>query len=1059
MTLFIGFLVVVLTGGYQCDCTQINSSINNGFNPVKCLLFPNTYSYCFNNNFNFDNYFNTFEDVYILQNMEFTNIGFYNWQNINTTTLFENVSLAISSPLHFNKTLNIESGAVINVINNKPIFGLFSEAGNLNLTNPELNKPRIISWNSTYIHLHRHYNGRLDFQILNPISGAKCFDVFSLNNQSNLDIGTRPDHISSAMFEYSYNFTDGKGYLISNKKLIRFCPNGTQLDTNVICTLKKEMYTNDSPTTMEGAFDYPHCPCNSDSTVNCKLKFSEMFDLYNMYNFDISNTELLVNRDIKVTNLKRVKQLTINNDTKLDISAHFDNTIFSFSFGVLTNGVYEDKYITDASLQYHTSSSTLECIGNFNYSISLVKEIRYFQIECPSTIEVLNLYEKTSVVILQNTSLYQINKIQFGLYGTSYTVMDNPSNNKIHKGCILIELTKDKTICLLCGENYQLLEGECLPIDEKCQIWNLNGICTMCVNNYVLDDDHECISSDNCSIGTTTECYKCRNNYIRNNNNCYKENKCVLSNEYLCLHCSAGNTEANCEKCVDINCQLCESEKCILCNMGFVINSVGICEIQHNGLTVGVSTIWCNGTFYIENESCNSCSLKYEHSHLCDKTHVVSCQPNYKQNDYGLCIAIMCTNTTTIDQNGLCQTDINSCVFIVNNKCVECENTSILNNNKSCAETSHNNNSTNCISFNKNGCISCAIGYYLSNTECNLCSENCTSCVESDTKCLSCKSGFYQGENYSCLPSTDLLSKCNKISTITNGCYQCKDGYYRVGLNCFECLLNCSTCNTKDKCLTCNSTNYKTLSGNCLPQNSVVGCAVKVTQYGCDKCIDGYYKVNYNECERCHDNCTICTQPEKCTSCFENMVLYENGLCYDISFVSNCVAVSNSKCSRCTFWHSTNGNGTLCDKKAVWWVLLIVVLFAIIVMAVVITSIVFVVYFIEKKIRQKKIEMTATLFKMSRSNITFVSLDDDVVVNKTEISFGQDVDVNAQQRELLCVGNTSKHNMKIQITTKGATIEKYVFESNPKIVMLPSGEACEFEILLTLKCTTRMDES
>ncbi|ELP91470.1 serine/threonine protein kinase HT1, putative, partial [Entamoeba invadens IP1] len=81
------------------------------------------------------------------------------------------------------------------------------------------------------------------------------------------------------------------------------------------------------------------------------------------------------------------------------------------------------------------------------------------------------------------------------------------------------------------------------------------------------------------------------------------------------------------------------------------------------------------------------------------------------------------------------------------------------------------------------------------------------------------------------------------------------------------------------------------------------------------------------------------------------------------------------------------------------------------------------------------------------------------VVNKTEISFGEDVDVNTQQRELLCVGNTSKHNMKIQITTKGATIEKYVFESNPKIVMLPSGEACELEILLTLKCTTKMDES
>ncbi|ELP84423.1 hypothetical protein EIN_339940, partial [Entamoeba invadens IP1] len=273
-----------------------------------------------------------------------------------------------------------------------------------------------------------------------------------------------------------------------------------------------------------------------------------------------------------------------------------------------------------------------------------------------------------------------------------------------------------------------------------------------------------------------------------------------------------------------------------------------------------------------------------------------------------------------------------------NNKCVECENNYIFNNNKSCVKTSQNNNSTNCISFNKNGCVSCAVGYYLLNAECNLCSENCTSCVESDTKCLSCKSGFYQGDNYTCLSSTDLLNKCNKISTITSGCYQCKDGYYRVGLNCYECLLNCSICNTKEKCLTCNLTNYKTQSGKCLPQNSVIGCAVEVTQNGCNRCIDGYYTVNYNECERCNDNCTTCTQPEKCSSCVKNKVLFESGLCLDISYVLQCIEISNSKCSKCTFWHSPNDNGTFCDKKAVWWVLLIVVVFAIIVMAVVITQ-------------------------------------------------------------------------------------------------------------------------
>ncbi|ELP85740.1 hypothetical protein EIN_012670 [Entamoeba invadens IP1] len=203
--------IIFLTSGYQCDCTQINSSINNGFSPSKCTIFPNTRLYCFNNYFIFSIRILKFENVYILQNMEFTNNGDIYWQNINTTTLFENVSLIISCCLHFNKNLNIENGTVINVINNKTIFGLFSEAGDLNVTNPELNKPRIILWNSTYIHLNKNINGRRDFKILNPISNTKCFDVFSLNNQSNLDIRTTNDHISSLMFEYSYNFTDGKG--------------------------------------------------------------------------------------------------------------------------------------------------------------------------------------------------------------------------------------------------------------------------------------------------------------------------------------------------------------------------------------------------------------------------------------------------------------------------------------------------------------------------------------------------------------------------------------------------------------------------------------------------------------------------------------------------------------------------------------------------------------------------------------------------------------------------------------------------------------------------------
>ncbi|ELP84174.1 hypothetical protein EIN_338130 [Entamoeba invadens IP1] len=180
-----------------------------------------------------------------------------------------------------------------------------SIAGNLKLINHELNNPQIIMWNSTYLHLHYNYTYRPNFEILNPTGNLKCFDTISLYDKSNIDTSSDLNHIHSYMFNYSYNFTDGKGYLISNKKLLRFFPNNILLNKDVICTLKKIYYTPNSPTNMEGAFDYPHCPCNDDVDVNCELKFTNEVGEFNMLSNTLKNTELLVERNITISNLKK----------------------------------------------------------------------------------------------------------------------------------------------------------------------------------------------------------------------------------------------------------------------------------------------------------------------------------------------------------------------------------------------------------------------------------------------------------------------------------------------------------------------------------------------------------------------------------------------------------------------------------------------------------------------------------------------------------------------------------------------------------------------------------
>ncbi|ELP84403.1 serine/threonine protein kinase HT1, putative [Entamoeba invadens IP1] len=85
-------------------------------------------------------------------------------------------------------------------------------------------------------------------------------------------------------------------------------------------------------------------------------------------------------------------------------------------------------------------------------------------------------------------------------------------------------------------------------------------------------------------------------------------------------------------------------------------------------------------------------------------------------------------------------------------------------------------------------------------------------------------------------------------------------------------------------------------------------------------------------------------------------------------------------------------------------------------------------------------------------------MGDDVLSNKQEISFGDqndEIDIGVETRELLCVGNGSKSRLKVQISTKTDT-NKYTIRTEPQIVTLKCGFACEFEIFLTPYCTMQL---
>ncbi|ELP94394.1 hypothetical protein EIN_029340, partial [Entamoeba invadens IP1] len=258
--------------------------------------------------------------------------------------------------------------------------------------------------------------------------------------------------------------------------------------------------------------------------------------------------------------------------------------------------------------------------------------------------------------------------------------------------------------------------------------------------------------------------------------------------------------------------------------------------------------------------------------------------------------------------------------------------------------------------------------------------------------------------NYKCNTNNDLNLTCDWYASFGSGCVVCKDGYYRVGLDCFECDLKCEKCLNSNSCFTCNSTNYTTKGGDCLPQSEIL-------------------------CWR--------------ITCFKMQRNYK------------------FKMFKMSFWYTSNKDGTMCRSQTVWWVILIVVVFVVIVLFVLIVTIIIVTKIILNKFHTHKIEKTTTLFAMNKSNINFVPLQGGVCVSSNVIDLNSDIEqieVNKETRQVLCVGNTNKTATKIQFTI-ASNITKFTIRVDPEVVTLESGFACEFSVYVKPLCSCKINNT
>ncbi|KAL7721444.1 Protein kinase domain containing protein [Entamoeba marina] len=262
----------------------------------------------------------------------------------------------------------------------------------------------------------------------------------------------------------------------------------------------------------------------------------------------------------------------------------------------------------------------------------------------------------------------------------------------------------------------------------------------------------------------------------------------------------------------------------------------------------------------------------------------------------------------------------------------------------------------------------------------------------------------------------------------SGGCAVCNYGYYIDQTTWYSCIFNCTKCNNDESCLICES-NYFLLdaASECISYNDLTNCETKTT-IGYTKCDDSYY-LNNQYCISCSDttkNCNTCNNNKKCLTCQNDYVLI-NYECINYQLIDNCKESSDFKCSSCSFWHTLNSNQTGCDTQA----------------------------------KTTKTKKKTTIFDMKTSNIQFKSTNNkNVVINTNKILFNdesEEIGVNEETRDLICVGNTSKHTIKVQFSVKEG-FDKYEIRTNPQLISIKKGKACEFEIFIKPLCTCKIND-
>lgn len=216
-------------------------------------------------------------------------------------------------------------------------------------------------------------------------------------------------------------------------------------------------------------------------------------------------------------------------------------------------------------------------------------------------------------------------------------------------------------------------------------------------------------------------------------------------------------------------------------------------------------------------------------------------------------------------------------------------------------------------------CLTCAVGYTLVQSKCQICAGNCISCYLFTDYCTSCEpnikvligtkcysacllSGYYLDS--STLTCVSCSSQCVECLNNKANCTMCQDSTFLNQGTCTLCDFSCASCSGSSKtCTKCITGYIKNVDGTCSQQ--CIG--ISVTQY-----------VNGPLCLPCHPSCTGCTlYPQNCYSCSSNLTYLNGSLGMNIcdACKSPCVTCTGiTSCTSCVNGFFLNGNNcTKCD--------------------------------------------------------------------------------------------------------------------------------------------------